>query len=81
MKFIRFSVMAALNMYNLSTSAQILELSDLGSFKANKRHSTHTTNQNAGMNGTELASIVLGIVVFAGSLATALCVICIRYKR
>uniref|UniRef100_A0A1B0GPD6 Cadherin domain-containing protein n=1 Tax=Phlebotomus papatasi TaxID=29031 RepID=A0A1B0GPD6_PHLPP len=33
------------------------------------------------LNGPELASIILAVVIFAGGLATAFCIVCVRYKR
>lgn len=35
----------------------------------------------AGLQMAELASIILGVIVFAGSLSTAICVACVRYRR
>lgn len=34
-----------------------------------------------GLQMAELASIILGVIVFAGSLSTAICVACVRYRR
>lgn len=72
--------MSTLSVQNLTISAQILELAQLGDPSPNQRN--HNTIQNtAAIKTPELASIILAVIVFAGSLATALCVVCVRYKR
>lgn len=72
--------MSTLAVKNLSTSSQIIELAQLGDNTPNHR-SVNTVQNTAAIKTPELASIILAVIVFAGSLATALCVVCIRYKR
>lgn len=71
--------MSGIAIENLTTSAQILELSQLGRHNTNNRPS-YILNGST-LKSTELASIILAVIVFAGGLATALCVVCVRYKR
>lgn len=40
-----------------------------------------TMSTTAELQFAELASIILGVIVFAGSLSTAICVLCVRYRR
>lgn len=69
--------MSTVAMQNLTTSAHILELSQIGSHNLRNINTIH----NASLKTPELASIILAVVVFAGGLATALCVVCVRNKR
>ncbi|XP_055542908.1 cadherin-89D isoform X2 [Wyeomyia smithii] len=67
--------LAALDMSNLKPNLPIIELTDLAS-NALEPHS-----YDAGMKGIELATVVIGGLIFAGGTATALCIACARYRR
>lgn len=71
--------MSTLSVQNLTLSSQIIELAQLGEHSPNLR--PNTIQNTAAIKTPELASIILAVIVFAGSLATALCVVCVRYKR
>lgn len=73
------STMSTLSVQNLTLSSQIIELAQLGEHTPNLR--PNTIQNTAAIKSPELASIILAGIVFAGSLATALCVVCVRYKR
>lgn len=72
--------MTGLSMHNLTTSAHILGLAELGEYHTLNTKIPHTT-YNGAIRTSELATIILAFVVFAGGLATAFCVVCVRYKR
>ncbi|XP_053686645.1 cadherin-89D-like [Sabethes cyaneus] len=67
--------LAALDMSNLKPNLPIIELTDLAT-NALEPHS-----YDAGMKGIELATVVIGGLIFAGGTATALCIACARYRR
>ncbi|XP_021693940.1 cadherin-89D isoform X1 [Aedes aegypti] len=67
--------LASLDMANLKPNLPIIELTEL-SFNALEPHS-----YDAGMKGIELATVVIGGLIFAGGTATALCIACARYRR
>lgn len=67
---------------NISTSAQILELAQYGNHRLDRRKFPNPNSPpKQSLKAPELASIFLAVIVFAGGLSTALCVVCIRYKR
>lgn len=72
--------MTTISMHNLTTSAHIIGLAELGDSPNINPKIPHMT-YNGAIRTTELATIILAIVVFAGGLATAFCVVCVRYKR
>lgn len=78
-QFDGFSTMTSISIQNLTTSAHILGLAELSGTISTPKIS-HTT-YNGSIRTPELATIILAIVVFAGGLATAFCVVCVRYKR
>lgn len=63
----------------MNTSEKILELAEFGSHNYLKRN--QLINTQTAIKSTEFAPIMLAIIVLAGSLTTALCVVCIRYRR
>lgn len=63
-------------MTNLKPNLPIIELSDLTS----NILEPHPYDAN-GMKGIELATVVIGGLIFAGGTATALCIACARYRR
>ncbi|XP_039443022.1 cadherin-89D isoform X2 [Culex pipiens pallens] len=71
--------LAALDMANLKPNLPIIELTDLSS-NALEPHS-FDAGSGAGMKGIELATVVIGGLIFAGGTATALCIACARYRR
>lgn len=83
--------MAALSAQNLSTTLQIIEFVDQAGLSSLVNEQGVATishdDQNAAsaaaaeLKLAELASIILGVIVFAGSLSTAICVVCVRYRR
>lgn len=66
-------------MASLTSSLPIIEVAQLGSIRGLSR-SGGGASGNA-LNGPELASIILSVIVLAGGLATAFCIACVRYKR
>lgn len=62
-------------MANLKPNLPIIELTEL-SLNALEPHP-----YDAGMKGIELATVVIGGLIFAGGTATALCIACARYRR
>lgn len=72
--------MTTISMHNLTTSAHILGLAELGEYQNVNTKIPHMT-YNGGIRTPELATIILAFAVFAGGLATAFCVVCVRYKR
>ncbi|XP_050100508.1 cadherin-89D-like [Anopheles aquasalis] len=67
--------LARLDMSNLKPNLPIIELTELA-INAIEPHSF-----DAGMKGIELATVVIGGLIFAGGTATALCIACARYRR
>ncbi|XP_055623219.1 cadherin-89D-like isoform X2 [Toxorhynchites rutilus septentrionalis] len=67
--------LASLDMSNLKPNLPIIELSDLSS------NILEPHPYDAGMKGIELATVVVGGLIFAGGTATALCIACARYRR
>ncbi|XP_035777228.1 cadherin-89D-like [Anopheles albimanus] len=67
--------LARLDMSNLKPNLPIIELTELAT-NAIEPHSF-----DAGMKGIELATVVIGGLIFAGGTATALCIACARYRR
>lgn len=62
---------------SLMPSLPIIEVAQLGTIRGLSRSSG---NGNS-LNGPELASIILSVIILAGGLATAFCIACVRYKR
>lgn len=73
--------MNSISMNNLTTSARILGLAELGEYKTVNTKISHTNYNGSAIRTSELATIILAFVVFAGGLTTAFCVVCVRYKR
>ncbi len=68
-------------MENFKPSLPIVELAKFGS-SSNFYPKIVRPNESTGhSNGGELASIVLSITILVGGLATAVCLVCVRYKR
>ncbi|XP_058060753.1 cadherin-89D [Anopheles bellator] len=67
--------LSRLDMSNLKPNLPIIELTDLAT-NAIEPHSF-----DSGMKGIELATVVIGGLIFAGGTATALCIACARYRR
>lgn len=74
-----FSAIQIIDMHSLTPSLPIIEVAQLGSVRGLSR-SGGNGNGNA-LNGPELASIILSVIILAGGLATAFCIACVRYKR
>ncbi|XP_053681028.1 cadherin-89D [Anopheles nili] len=68
--------LARLDMSNLKPHLPIIELTELA-VNSIEPHSFDA----AGMKGIELATVVIGGLIFAGGTATALCIACARYRR
>lgn len=68
-----FRIMEQLNMHEIQPSLPIIELIKYGV----PAHLSPKVHQGSG----KLASIVLSITILVGGLATACCIICVRYKR
>lgn len=68
-------------MSNLTTSSRILGLAELGEYQSFNAKIPQTNYKGSNLKTSELATIILAIVVFTGGLATAFCVVCVRYKR
>ncbi|CAO1442494.1 unnamed protein product [Diamesa serratosioi] len=66
-------IMEQLNMHEIQPSLPIIELIKYGV----PAHLSPKVHQGTG----KLASIVLSITILVGGLATACCIICVRYKR
>lgn len=60
-------------MQEIQPSLPIVELTKLGV----PQHLTPKLKQGSG----ELASIVLSITILVGGISTAICILCVRYKR
>lgn len=89
------SIMLQVSAQNISSALQIIELVDVASLSGQlPRHgangsislvdgadSASAAPASADLQITELASIILGVIVFVGSLSTAICVVCVRYRR
>lgn len=73
--------MTTISMNNLTTSARILGLAELGEYQSVNTKIPHTNYSGSAIRTSELATIILAFVVFTGGLATAFCVVCVRYKR
>lgn len=73
--------MNSISMNNLTTSARILGLAELGEYQTVHAKIPHTNYNGSTIRTSELATIILAFVVFAGGLTTAFCVVCVRYKR
>lgn len=71
--------MGSLNLRNMNPALPIIELAKLETPRIYPRNN-HIANSES-LQGRELASIVLAVTIFAGGLATALCIVCVRYKR
>ncbi|XP_055381122.1 cadherin-89D [Condylostylus longicornis] len=71
---------SSIDMQNMSvsSSSQILEIADFGTLPPRINSKSVGT---ATMSGTEIISIILAIIVFAGGMTTSLCILCVRYKR
>ncbi|KFB53538.1 AGAP004166-PA-like protein [Anopheles sinensis] len=67
--------LSRLDMSNLKPHLPIIELTELA-VNTIEPHSF-----DAGMKGIELATVVIGGLIFAGGTATALCIACARYRR
>ncbi|XP_065073124.1 cadherin-89D isoform X2 [Ochlerotatus camptorhynchus] len=67
--------LASLDMANLKPNLPIIELTELSS------NALEPHPYDAGMKGIELATVVIGGLIFAGGTATALCIACARYRR
>lgn len=65
--------MEQLNMQEIQPTLPIIELTKLGV----PAHLTPKLKQGSG----ELASIVLSITILIGGISTAICIVCVRYKR
>lgn len=72
--------MTGIEMHNLTTSAHIIGIAELGEHQSVNAKIPHTTYSGS-IRTSELATIILAFVVFVGGLATAFCVVCVRYKR
>lgn len=71
-------MMSAVDMGNIYPPLAIVELPQLGGPKTfAKTQGIHVGS----LTGSELASIILAVAIFAGGLATTLCIVCVRYKR
>lgn len=68
-------------MSNLTTTSRILGLAELGEYQSFNAKIPQTNYKGSNLKTSELATIILAIVVFTGGLATAFCVVCVRYKR
>uniref|UniRef100_A0A8W7PLQ8 Cadherin domain-containing protein n=1 Tax=Anopheles coluzzii TaxID=1518534 RepID=A0A8W7PLQ8_ANOCL len=68
--------LSRLDMSNLKPNLPIIELTELA-VNSIEPHSFDA----AGMKGIELATVVIGGLIFAGGTATALCIACARYRR
>lgn len=66
-------IMEQLNMQEIQPSLPIIELTKLGV----PAHLAPKLKQGSG----ELASIVLSITILIGGISTAICILCVRYKR
>lgn len=66
-------IMEQLNMQEIQPSLPIIELTQLGV----PAHLAPKLKQGSG----ELASIVLSITILIGGISTAICILCVRYKR
>lgn len=89
------SIMQQVSAQNISSALQIIELVDVAGLAGQlPRHGANGTISlvdgadlgsaaaaSAELQIAELASIILGVIVFAGSLSTAICVLCVRYRR
>lgn len=73
--------MSSISMSNLTTSSRILGLAELGEYQSFNAKIPQTNYKGSNLKTSELATIILAIVVFTGGLATAFCVVCVRYKR
>lgn len=73
LSLVRFRVMESLNMQEINPSLPIIELTKLGV----PAHLAPKIKQGSG----ELASIVLSITILIGGISTAICILCVRYKR
>lgn len=82
--------MAGLSAQNLNTTLQIIEYVDVAGLSSPEHKNAagisvkvnpDTASAAAELKMAELASIILGVIVFAGSLSTAICVVCVRYRR
>uniref|UniRef100_A0A182JCU4 Uncharacterized protein n=1 Tax=Anopheles atroparvus TaxID=41427 RepID=A0A182JCU4_ANOAO len=67
--------LSRLDMSNLKPNLPIIELTELAV------NSIESHPFDAGMKGIELATVVIGGLIFAGGTATALCIACARYRR
>ena len=65
--------MEQINMQEIQPSLPIVELTKLGV----PAYLTPKIKQGSG----ELASIVLSITILIGGVSTAICILCVRYKR
>lgn len=72
--------MTTISMNNLTTSARILGLADLGDYHSINTKISHTNYSGSPIRTSELATIILAFVVFVGGLATAFCVVCVRKR-
>lgn len=66
-------------MASLTPALPIIEVAQLGSIRGLSRSGGH--GNGSSLNGPELASIILSVIILAGGLATAFCIACVRYKR
>lgn len=66
-----------LDMASLAVSLPIIEVAKLETDFIRPGATYHSI----GINGPELATIILSVVILAGGLATAFCIACVRYKR
>lgn len=73
-----YSAIQIIDMASLAPSIPIIEVAQLGNIRGLSR----TAGSSSGaLNGPELASIILSVIILAGGLATAFCIACVRYKR
>lgn len=75
------SKMSSISMSNLTISSRILGLAELGEYQSFNAKIPQTNYKGSNIKTSELATIILAIVVFTGGLATAFCVVCVRCKR
>lgn len=71
-------MMTEVDMGNIYPPLAIVELPQLG---GPRTFGKGQGIQFGSLSGSELASIILAVAIFAGGLATTLCIVCVRYKR
>lgn len=73
--------MTAISMGNVTTSARILGLAELGEYQSINSRIPHTNYSDSSVRSSGLPTIILASIFLVGGLMTTFCIVCVRYRR